>query len=159
MCVGANYQDMVEFLLSRGADPNRNVAGDSSRAIELGACSASIPTLEALLNAGAELTGRSALSNAAGKGRSDIVAYLLDRGAGINEIPDNTDINNHRREYGLKNALCEAAWKGQPTVMELLLRRGADPSVKDSKGRTAMELAQLQGNGACVGILNRYAGE
>lgn len=56
---------MVQLLLSRGADPNANTDGGMYRAVEQGAAISSIPVLEALLNAVAEIKGRSVLSKAA----------------------------------------------------------------------------------------------
>lgn len=146
---------MVQFLLSRGADPNANTTLGSSRALEIAAYSSSIPLLKALLDAGAELKHRSALPIAAGEGRIDAVLYLLDRGAVLDEIPDNNDILENSRELGVKNALCRAAWEGQAAVVKLLLERGADASVRDTNGKSALELAEIGGHSACVDILRR----
>ncbi|KAF4609414.1 hypothetical protein G7Y89_g15864 [Cudoniella acicularis] len=149
LSVGADDLDMVQFLLLRGADPNANTSGGISSALELAASVSSIPVLDALLNAGALLKGRSALPKAAGRGRTDVVAYLLDQGAAINEIPDNPDILENAWELGVKNALCAAAWRGQSEVVKLLLERGADNSVKDTNGRSALELAETEGHESC----------
>ncbi|KIN03104.1 hypothetical protein OIDMADRAFT_178813 [Oidiodendron maius Zn] len=149
--------DMIQFLLSRGADPNANYSGGMFRALEVAAFHASVPVLDALLNSGAVLKGRSALCNAAEQGRTDVVAYLLDRGAAINDIPDNPDILSNALKIGVKNALCEAAWRGQPAAVKLLLERGADTSVKDTNGRSALELAEMEGHESCISILKEYA--
>lgn len=146
---------MVQFLLSRGADPNANTTLASSRALETATYSSSIPLLKALLDAGAELKHRSALPIAAGEGRTDAVLYLLDRGAVLDEIPDNPDILENALELGVKNALCKAAWKGQAAMVKLLLERGADASVRDTNGKSALELAEAGGHSACVDILRR----
>jgi ankyrin repeat protein len=100
---------MVQFLLSQGADPNANTDGGMYRAIEQGAAISSIPVLEALLNAGAETKGRSVLSKAAYWNRADVVAFLLDRGSAIDEVPNNDDLLPNAWELGIKNALCTAA--------------------------------------------------
>jgi ankyrin repeat protein len=100
---------MVQFLLSQGADPNANTDGGMYRAIEQGAAISSIPVLEALLNAGAETKGRSVLSRAAYWNRADVVAFLLDRGSAIDEVPNNDDLLPNAWELGIKNALCTAA--------------------------------------------------
>lgn len=42
--------------------------------------------------------------------------------------------------------------------MELLLDRGADAGVKDSLGRSALELAEAEGNEACVHLLKEHNG-
>ena len=149
---------MVQLLLSRGADPNVNTDGGMYRALEQGAAISSIPVLEALLNAGAETTGRSVLSKAAYWGRTDVVAFLLDRGVAIDEVPKNGDLPLNTWELGVKNALCTAAWRGSADVVKLLLDRGADAGVKDSLGRSALELAEAEGNKACIHLLKEHNG-
>lgn len=103
------------------------------------------------------LKGSSALTNASRLGRAHVVAYLLDQGAGINEISESKKNDERMREAGIKNALCMAAWQGHSHVLDLLLERGADLSAKDSKGRTALELAEIAGHESYVAILNRTA--
>ncbi|KAF2661044.1 hypothetical protein K491DRAFT_750840 [Lophiostoma macrostomum CBS 122681] len=71
IAIGRNNQEMVQYLLSRGADPNANTTIGTYRALESAAYGASIPILEGLLDAGAELRGRRALPKAAGEGRID----------------------------------------------------------------------------------------
>lgn len=144
---------LVQYHLSHGADPNRNRSGDINSALECAAISASIPVLKLLLDAGAQMTTRSTLSRAAFYGRVEVVEYFLDRGASIDEIPDNEDIFNNESIHGVKNALCTAAAKGKVEVVMLLLERGADRNVKDTLGRTALELAELGGHEECVRVL------
>lgn len=138
MCVGSDDLELVQFLLSRGADTNANTSFGSNRALELAASVSSIPVLDALLDNGAVVKGRSVLPKAARQGRTDIVAHLLDRGVAINEIPDNDDIFDNERERGVKNALCAAAWRGKAEVVKMLLERGADASIKDTNGKSAL---------------------
>jgi ankyrin repeat protein len=148
---------MVQFLLSRGANPNANLLAHIDSALEVAASSASITVIDALLDAGAALKGRSALCEAAGEGRADVVAHLLDRGAAIDEIPENSDILEVQRAQGLKNALGVAALEGSLEVVKLLLERGADVKVKDSKGRSALQLAEAEKHEAVAEILRRHA--
>lgn len=147
---------MVQFLLSRGADPNANLSAGYNSALEVAGFAASISVIDALLDAGAVLSGRSALCKAAEYGRADVVAHLLERGAGVDEIPDNPDIMEFDGEQEIKNALCTAAWKAHVDVLIILLEKGADATIKDTKGRSALELAQLEGHGACVEVLKAY---
>ncbi|KAH8432114.1 ankyrin repeat domain-containing protein [Aspergillus melleus] len=147
--------ELVQFLLSRGADPNSpNFANPFNNAIETAAISGSIPVADALLNAGAVLKGRSALTKAAGWGHVAMVAFLLERGAAIDEIPVNPYIVEEPWERDEKNALCEAAWRGQAAVVEFVLEKGADPSIRDTKGRSALELAKAGGHESCVKLLD-----
>lgn len=73
-----------------------------------------------------------------------MVAYLLDKGAVIDAIPDHPDLTDLNLESGLRTALCAAAWKGRPAIVKLLLERGADVRVRDTKGRSALELAEME---------------
>lgn len=155
LATSANKPSLVQFHLSHGADPNRNRRGDINTPLECAAISASIPVLKLLLDAGAQMPTRSALSRAASYGRVEVVEYLLDRGASIDEIPDNEDIFENESIHGVKNALCTAAARGKVEVVALLLERGADKNVKDTLGRTALELAELGGHEDFVRLLKR----
>ena len=136
--------DMIRYLLSRGADPNAN-ANYALNAFELAAFRGHLLIVKELLDAGAQLETRTALTNAAHQGHLDVVTYLLDHGAAIDEIPHNADMDEDDR-VDFKTALCEAADNGQSAVVELLLRRGANPEIKDMEtGRSALELATLRG--------------
>ncbi|KAI9035078.1 ankyrin repeat domain-containing protein [Aspergillus affinis] len=147
--------EIVQFLLSRGADPNSdNWAGAFNNAIEMAAFAGSIPVVDALLNAGAVLKGRSALGKAAYQGNVPMVTYLLERGAAIDEIPTNPYIVEDPSERDEKNALCKAAWRGQAAVVKFLLEKGADPSIRDTQGRSALELAKAGGHESCVKLLD-----
>jgi ankyrin repeat protein len=125
---------LVHFLLSHGADPNANTR-ICRGALEVATFRAPIPMIEALLDAGAYLKGRSALQIAAREGRIDVIALFLERGANIDEVPKNEDLDILDYDDGIKNALCEAAWRGQMAAMKMLLERGADMYIKDTKGR------------------------
>ncbi|KAI9034890.1 ankyrin repeat domain-containing protein [Aspergillus affinis] len=145
LIVAARERDveLVQFLLSRGAKPNsKSFANPFKDAIETAAFTGSIPVADALLNAGAVLKGGFALRTAACWGHVAMVAFLLERGAAIDEIPINPYIMEEPWEPDEKNALCEAAWRGQAAVVEFLLEKGADPSIRDTKGRSALELAK-----------------
>jgi hypothetical protein len=83
-----------------------------------------------------------------------VIALFLERGADINEAPDNADLTLSLQNGSIKNAFCEAAWRGQPAVVEMLLGLGADAALRDTKGRTPLELAELQVHQSCVHILN-----
>lgn len=107
-----------------------------------------------LLDAGAHIKSRSALTVAAEQGRTDVVAYLLDRGADVDEIPDNEDVDYDTKRVGLGNALCEAARAGKAEVVKLLLKRGANRDVRDTWGRSALDLAKLNHHADCENVLS-----
>jgi ankyrin repeat protein len=112
--------------------------------------------IEPLLDAGAHQNGRRALCIAAKEDRIDVATLLLERGSDINEIPDNDDINDLDRTAGVRNPLCEAAWQGKAAVLEFLLERGADAGIRDTMGRSALELAEMRGHESCVKVLNTW---
>jgi ankyrin repeat protein len=145
---------MVKFLLSRNVDVNTTHPMNGDSPLEFAAYSASIPVIEALLDAGAVLRGRSALQSAVEKPRT--VVYLLDEGADINEIPENPSISQNQRDRGVKNPLCNAAYRGEHEAVRLLLELGADTAIRDTLGRSALDLAEMESHGLCVSILKEY---
>lgn len=152
--MGADNTTLVQFLIAHGADPNKNLRGESRTPLECGAYSASIPTLALLLDTGAQKKTRSPLVIAAREGRADIVTYLLDRGVDVNEIPDNDDIYDNDRQHGLKNALCTAALEGKAEIVKLLLERGADRDIRDTLGKSALDLAVTNDHKECIEMLS-----
>lgn len=74
------------------------------------------------------------LSFAARRGQGEILLMLLKSGAKVNAKDANTGMT----------ALHEAAEADQGKIITLLLRARADRSVRDRKGRTALNLARLR---------------
>lgn len=155
LCSGRDNLKMVQFLLLRNADPNANTDGNNT-ALEKAAATGSIPILEALLEAGAVMKGRSALVKAAYHGRIDVINYLLDKGAMIDEVPLNETIVENQRELESRNPLCTAAWRGQIEALRLLLERGADRDLRDAYGKTALDLAQEERHWDCIRLLASF---
>jgi ankyrin repeat protein len=157
MAIDIENLEMVQFTLSRGADPNLNHTMNNSSALEFAAVRTSISIIEALLRAGSVFKGRETLQNAAYYENEDMVAYLLDQGIAIDEIPNDADITDSQRARGLKTALCEAAGQGHTEVVKLLLERGANHSVRDTNGRSALDLAEAGGHESCAMILREWS--
>ncbi|CAB1426187.1 unnamed protein product, partial [Pleuronectes platessa] len=88
------------------------------------------------------LWGETVLSAAAGRGRMEICALLVERGGG-REIP------NRRGMV----PLLSASKHGHTQVVELLLKQSADINVSDKQGRTALMLAASEGHTATVELL------
>ncbi|XP_069553965.1 protein TANC1-like [Brachyistius frenatus] len=88
------------------------------------------------------LWGETVLSAAAGRGRMETCAFLLERGAGL-ELP------NRRGMY----PLLSTAKHGHAQIAELLLKQDADINVSDKQGRTALMLAASEGHVSTVDLL------
>ncbi|XP_035991978.1 protein TANC1 [Fundulus heteroclitus] len=88
------------------------------------------------------LWGETVLSAAAGRGRLEMCAFLLEHGAEL-EVP------NRRGMV----PLLSAAKHGHTQVTELLLKKGADINVSDKQGRTALMLAASEGYVATAELL------
>lgn len=106
-----------------------------------------------LVDAGAQVKTRSALPLAAAEGYLEVVKYLLDVGADIDEIPDNEEIYYFDEHNNVKNALCAAAENGRAEVVRFLLERGADKGITDKHGKTPLQLAEIKCYEDCIELL------
>ncbi|XP_033478366.2 protein TANC1-like [Epinephelus lanceolatus] len=88
------------------------------------------------------LWGETVLSAAAGRGRLEVCAFLLERGAEL-------EIANRRGMV----PLLSAAKHGHTQVAELLLKHNADINVNEKLGRTALMLAASEGHLSTVELL------
>jgi ankyrin repeat protein len=99
-----------------------------------------IATVKSLLAKGANLnatmaeSGWTALMLASGEGHSEVVTFLLTKGAKVN-TRDSTE----------NTALIRAAVNGKTEIVELLLASGAAVNLKGNWGRTALMLAAQYG--------------
>jgi uncharacterized protein len=88
------------------------------------------------------------LFKAAGDGKTDIVKYLLSKGA---------DANFKTADFG-ETPLSAAVNRGFDDVVEALLKGGADPKVKDRNGYTAFALAVSGGQYDIAEMLLKLGG-
>lgn len=86
----------------------------------------------------------------------DVVRFVLERcRPDLNQILYKDDAFSYevRKAVGLGIALHEAARTGHPSVVQMLVQRGADFTIRDSRGDTALEVAEIHENHAAVAIL------
>ncbi|XP_034076872.1 protein TANC1-like isoform X1 [Gymnodraco acuticeps] len=98
--------------------------------------------LDVQMDAHDSLWGETVLSAAAGRGRMEVCAFLLEGGAGL-EIP------NRRGMV----PLLSATKHGHTQVVELLLKHGADINVSEKQGRKALMLAASEDHTSTVEVL------
>jgi ankyrin repeat protein len=105
-----------------------------------------------MIAAGMRASGRNTLCGSGGDpartGR--VMDRLLDAGANINvQVTGSNNRSGTLMAYVAgcdqegRTALMNAAWNGGDAMTEALLERGADPTLRDAKGMSALDLARL----------------
>ncbi len=114
---------------------------NGSTALMLAAFNGHVETMQALLDAGAEIdlrdtgNGRTALMFASSGPFPSAVRLLLEKGADVNAV-DRIEIFT---------PLMFAAAEGLSPIVDLLLEYGADPNIQDKDGDTAESFARNRG--------------
>lgn len=139
-------QEVVEFLLASGSDPN-DVDMEGRLPLNCSAGNGGPEMLASLLKAGADMhakdsKGRTALACAALAGKSQMVDFLLDHGAG-HDVED---------EDG-NTPLALAALSGDLTTVSTLLDRGAIVEITCKYGATPMARAAASGHTEMVKLM------
>lgn len=141
--------DMVTWLLDRGADPNRQSAIDLtpfSYAVER----APISVIELMLARGGDVRKGQLLHHAIDRQSENIevLKLLIGKGAAINATMYQDHYASWRLYYfmGLGTVLHRAPELGKVDLVRYLVGEGVDPSITDANGRTALE---------CAGRLNQ----
>ena len=127
---------MVNFLLDQGARCKPAAVSMVARSNKAD----NVDIMSLLLARGGALHDSGALQMAAYDGTPDMVRFLLDQGADVNEIPKNDP--GDPRECRNGTALHQAVGAGRLSIIELLLDRGADASLLDQGGLDAMGIAK-----------------
>ncbi|KAK8029872.1 hypothetical protein PG993_011163 [Apiospora rasikravindrae] len=158
LAVSANKLPLVEYLLDHGADPNRNLRGDTHSALELAAvANAQLGIFSALVDHGAVVQGRSVMLLAARAGRVDVLKHLhekLDGSSLIDIVPDNDNVDeNARKQTDFGTPLHGAAGNGQIETVEWLLKQGASSDIKNDSELTPKEVAIKEGHVECKKLL------
>ncbi|XP_046385397.1 poly [ADP-ribose] polymerase tankyrase [Ischnura elegans] len=134
----------VKKLVTPQSVNARDTAGRKSTPLHFAAGYGRRDVVEYLLGAGASIQARDdgglhPLHNACSFGHADVVRLLLRAGADPNT-----------KDNWIFTPLHEAAIKGKVDVCIALLQHGADANIRNSEGKTALELA---GDGAVRAVL------
>jgi cytohesin len=142
-------QDVVEFLVGRGADVNAKdkVYGFIPLHYVDGIHADGIHVVELFIAKGANVNakdrwGWTPLDSAAESGRLAVAKLLIKAGANVNS----------RYAWG-QTPLDWAADRGHTAVVQLLIAKGANVNAKDNQGRTPLMKAARQGHEEVVKLL------
>jgi ankyrin repeat protein len=176
-----NRIELVQQLLSRGADPRRRES-EGTHALDWAAQNGHAAVVELLLAHDRELLelpgfgDRTALIAAAGNGHLDLVEGLLGRGSDVRRrrasgahALDAAAQDGHAAVVerllahdpqlldlpgaGGRTALMAAAANNREEVVRALLARGADPHLRESEGTRALDWACQRGFQATAELL------
>ncbi|MDQ7825192.1 MAG: ankyrin repeat domain-containing protein [Candidatus Eremiobacteraeota bacterium] len=174
------YKDIVEALISSGADINKETA-DGDTAL-MGASDQGREEVAALLiTRGADISaenkgGSDALCMAIRNRHWDIADLLISKGAEVDKanrngappivvasVMNNPEGVSYLLSHGARidaresrkksTALMQATWCGHIDVVKLLLEKGADPQAQDHRGATALHVAGWKDWGKIADVL------
>ncbi|KAJ5175119.1 uncharacterized protein N7482_000996 [Penicillium canariense] len=149
MAAEDGHRRIVEILLDHGADTEVQQEGTLGTALNRAIDYNQIPVVQLLLDRGAnihhkDVFQRGMLHSAAINAQSEILQILLDF--------DNTLDVNMQDVHG-KTTLHDAARSGSDTTTKILLEHGADPTIKDTYGRTPIYVAREANKTAVLNLL------
>ena len=149
------------WFLSHGADPNA-VCGLDITPLSIAVRDAPFEIIRILFDYGGSIEHGQLLHFAAIRGspdRIEVVNYLLDKGALINNVMFENSPDSYEQEElsGLGTPLFSAAATGRLDMVDMLLSRGADPSIKNSRGKLAVEEAEYHGWSEVTGRLRSFS--
>nr|POF13268.1 ankyrin repeat and sam domain-containing protein 1a [Quercus suber] len=156
-------EPLVSWFLSNGADPNAKCEMDITPLSTAVEC-APMPIVKQLFaHCPSSTLFRGQLLHWAARRTSDdandVVQLVLERcRPDLNKTWYEDDVFSYevRKIVGIGTALHEAARVGQASVVRTLLQEGTDVSIRNSRGNTALEVAELYENHAAAALI-RYA--
>ncbi len=156
--------DVVRTLLSAGADPNAaaDLGQTALHCAAQGGAAGSLEAVTALVNAGADIDeetdeGITPLMAAAMRADTQVVAYLLQRGAKVNAqtVSGNTAVmfaSDGRNEYSRDMTMTDR----MAECIEVLANAGADLDLANDSGATALHWATTGFSAQPVGVLLQH---
>ena len=143
--------DLVRWHLTHGADPNI-ITRRGITALNFASCKFSLEVVKLLVQHGADVRNTTAIHSAISNsikvppvapGRLDIVTYLLECGANINQLEPTADEYERPPTTPYTGTpLHRAVQSENPEHVSYLLSRGADRSIRGALGMTPLEVAE-----------------
>ncbi|XHG07484.1 hypothetical protein AWENTII_010625 [Aspergillus wentii] len=132
------HQNLLEFLFSRGVDPNMGTYGQRLPPLSVAVRYTDIKWVKVMLEKGARIEGTGALHIAAILGNINLMRLLIKYGADVNEIPFLhvvAFVDYHREGTPLHWAIAG----GHAEAVELLLEHHTDLNMVDVEGVSASD--------------------
>ncbi|KAF5584289.1 ankyrin repeat [Fusarium subglutinans] len=133
------HEDTMRVLIDAGSDMEARTVHSNRTPLHWAVFKHRVESTRLLLQRGAQVNAKdefgTALCYSAGEGHLDIVKLLLDHGADI----ELTSIHE-------ETPLSLAAQRGRVDVVRLLLAHGANIDAKNWRGKTALDLVQVEYN-------------
>ncbi|KAL9029456.1 MAG: hypothetical protein Q9196_002299 [Gyalolechia fulgens] len=137
------------WFLSHGADPNATCGLDITP-LSIAVRDAPFEVIRILFDHGGSIEHGQLLHFAVIRrlpDRIDVIDYLLNKGTPINSLMYENSADSYEQETysGLGTPLHSAVTTGCLDTVNILLSRGADPLIKNSCGKLALEEAEYHG--------------
>ena len=136
--------DWARFCLEHehGADPNLNMVDDYKSVLAAATETGDVSMGELLLRHGACIQGSGAIVAVAGAGRTEMVRFLLAKGASVDEAGVKGYVGEES-DKDMGNTLRKAIENGHDETALLLIASGADLQLEGGQGRTPRALAEM----------------
>ena len=156
--------ELVTLLLDHGSDPNRHLVDEQFTILATAAEDTSLQMVKLLVDHGAHVAGSGAIVMAAESGFLDVVLYLLEKGADINQMgvedpQPPLDWVGCFDNVGTPVQRAVAGGKAGEEMVRVLVAKGADLKMRDRRGRSVMELARKEGNVRMMELLRELGAE
>ena len=153
-------EELVTWFLDHGANPNTAPLSWPTP-LEKAASTASLPVIKLLVQHGGRIRPSNVVPSTAKGSQSDrleILAYFLDQGATVDDVEYEFDLAIFKKYWrrGFGTALHHAARRGNEELIKFLLERGSRLDVKNSKSKTALEVADEEGHENIVSMIRNY---
>ncbi|KAF2668528.1 ankyrin [Microthyrium microscopicum] len=144
---------LLTYLLENGADPDGGGRFEWMPAIAVAIEEGKdLEIIKLLARYGADVKRKGLLAMAANEDRVDVIEYLLESGASINEDVGDCVLLPHDKG----SALHVAAAEDHLDVVRTLVEKGADVGLKDSEGKSALDKAKQAGHSVIVDFLEHH---
>jgi ankyrin repeat protein len=153
-----NDLDFTKWLLNQGANPDAGCYLDITP-LSFAVRGAQLSTINTLLDRGSVTKGQL-LHHAVerSEGAVEVLRMLISRGASLNKIQYSEHRNSWDHEHfkGLGTPLHRAVELRKVDIVQFLLHMGADRDIRDTKGRTPLDIAKTAQWTDMIAILNSF---